>query len=586
MWRFEHSLWLLAGVALPLLGLLGYWLKQRRDRELLKFARPEKLRALLGKAGDQAVPPKYFWYAALAFMVLSLSNLQLGTEEDSVTSKGSNVVVALDLSNSMLARDIGPDRLERSKRLVSSLAGKLSGDRIAFIVFAGRAYIQMPFTTDYGAFEMHLRSVNTEIMPTQGTALGEAISLAMAMPGAAGQKEKVMILLSDGEDHDSEALALARKAAGQNMIIHTIGVGTEAGAPIPVRTGAGIAYKRDMQGNEVMTRLNEENLRKIAKAGGGKYFNINEEKAALREISKSIRWATGAAGEERIYRRYKSYFQWFLFPAIVLLMLELWGGISLPVLKKRTAAGVTLLMVRAMTACIRPSNPDEYQAAELFGKGEYQAAIDLYKQMVQADSSARNLYNLGTAYFMLEKVDSMADYYDLAIQKDADAALKSKMYFNSSIIYYRYGAYKEAAEGFGEALKEMPGNYRAQYNLCMALEHLPPRDEPPPQKDQKDQQDQQNDDQQQEDQKQQNQQDKRDQDKQDQKKEQESKDRKEQPEKGDDKKEPAKPQAGKMSQQELKQLFDALNRQEKAVQKKVLEKSAERSGQPYVEKDW
>jgi Mg-chelatase subunit ChlD len=590
MWRFEHMVGLWALLIVPVLAFAAVWLQQRKQQRLGSLAQPEKIKALLSNEDASAkMNRRLGWFSALVLLVLAMANLQLGKEEESVSSKGSNVVIALDLSNSMLARDVAPDRLERSKRMLSSLAGKFSGDRVALIVFAGRAYVQMPFTTDYGAFEMHLRSVNTEVMPTQGTALGEAISIAMAMPGAGGQKEKVLVLLSDGEDHDSQAIDMAKKAAGQDLIIHTIGVGTSKGGPIPVKTGAGVAYKTDRSGQQIISQLNEDNLKAIASAGGGKYFNIDNEKQAIREIVKSIKWSSASLGEERIYRRYKNYFQWFLFPAIILLMLELAGlnfaaGISalFSKLKRRSAAhaGILIMLSIAAVSCQKPVNKQEYQAAQLLAKGDIEAAKSLFSQMLQADSSARNLYQLGTVFMLSQQYDSMAMCYEAAIGLSPDSALLQKLYFNIGNVAYLKGDFAFAVEAFSEVLVIQPGNYRAQYNLCMALAHIKPPDNEDQQQDQDQNEDQQNEGD-----------DQKDQDKKDgdQKEDDADKDQGEQDQedqKGDEKKEQEATSPGKMSQQDIQRLFDALNQQEKAVQRKVLEKSSDKAGQPYIEKDW
>jgi tetratricopeptide (TPR) repeat protein len=591
MWRFEHMIGLWALVIVPALAFLTVWLRRKKEARLKQFAQPEKLRALLENGDNHAQRANIrLWFSAFILLVLALANLQLGTEEDRVSSKGSNVVIALDLSNSMLARDVAPDRLERSKRMLSTLAGKFSGDRVALIVFAGRAYVQMPFTTDYGAFEMHLRSVNTDVMPTQGTALSEAISIALAMPGAGGQNEKVLVLLSDGEDHDSKAIDLAKKAADQNLVIHTIGVGTPQGGPIPVKTGAGVAYKTDRNGEQIISKLHEENLRSIAAAGGGKYFNINNERQALREITKSIKWAAGSNGEERLYRRYKSYFQWFLFPAILLLMLELarptirpdFSGLFKITSKNPSKTFTILLGLGLLMSCQRPANELEVDALRLLNEGQTEAAKASFLNLVKTDSSDKIFYQLGTTYMMLDQYDSMALYYEKALANTHDASLKSKMLYNFGCAAYAQGNYPAAVDFFGKSLLQKPENYRAQYNLCMALEHIRHPEQQEQEKNSEDQQ-------------QENKQEKQDKNEQ-QKDKNQNKDKGNDPNQQDPKEQDKtsdsdtqkkdSQQPGKMSQQDIQRLFETLDRQEKAVQRKVLEKSSDKGGQPYIEKDW
>lgn len=582
MWRFEHMAWLWAILLVPLLLYFAFWLKKKKEQQLSKFAHPEKLKALIhGAESPESKNGRFLWLMGLVFIVFALANIQLGTEEENVVSKGANVVVALDLSNSMLARDVAPDRLERSKKWITELTERFSGDRVAFIVFAGNAYIQMPFSTDYGAFQMHLRSVNTDMIPTQGTALGDAISLGMDMPGTGGQEEKIFILLSDGEDHDSEAIEMAAKAAKNKMTVHTIGIGTSSGAPIPIKTGGGIAYKKDISGNQILSKLNEDNLKKIAAAGNGKYFNIKNERQALREISRTIKWAAGGTGEEKVFKRYKSYFQWFLLPAILLLMLELWG-IGKINLNKKNANSLSALIFGflLLSSCQTPLHPEEKQAATFFEAGDFKQALQTYQTLEKKDSSAGTYYQIATTFSQLQQPDSALQYYEKALSLKPDTMLSMKIWFNKGNIQYQQRNFKAAAESFQNALKLVPGNYSAQYNLCIALEHLPksPPDQNPPEQNQ----DNQDKNEENKDQDKDNEQDEKNKDEnQDNKNNQEKEDKKPKEERSD------KDQAQqKMSQQDIQQLFETLDRQEKAVQKRVLEKAAEKSGRPYVEKDW
>lgn len=594
MWRLEHITALWWWLVIPIAVMIIYYLTQNRLKKFQTLGNPQKIRALIqSESEQQTIVKRTIWFAAVTLLILAMANLQSGTEEESVTNKGSNVVIALDLSNSMLAKDVAPDRLERSKKFLSNLVGKFGGDRVAFIVFAGRAYIQMPFTTDYGSFEMHLKSVNTDMIPTQGTALGEAIQVAESMQGSENQKEKVLILLSDGEDHDSKAVAIAKQAASKQMVIHTIGVGTVKGAPIPEKSRAGgVSYKKDYSGNQIVSRLNEDILKDIATAGGGKYFNISEEKKALKEIQRSIKWAAGTTGEEKVYTRYKNYFQWFLFPAILLLMLELAGVHILSYRNKKGISIVILLLglTGFLTSCVKKDA--SYKAYEFYQKSDFAAALNAYQEILVKDSSAGSAYNVGTGYLAIDQPDSAMVFFEQTLRHQPDTLLAAKTLFNKGCIFFTKRDYKSAADAFKNALRYQPGNYRTQYNLSLALAHMPPQEH---------NQDK-SQDQEQNDQNQNPDQDKDQQNKDEQKKDQNGKDKEDKKDTSEDKKEPQqedkknpgkdqssqqqKPQQGKLSPQDVERLFQALDQQEKAVQKRIMTKQGEQSGQPFIEKDW
>lgn len=594
MWRLEHIEALWWWLLIPVSILLLIWIRGRRQQNWSELGNPTRIQSLLSDmAAAYRTQRMLLWLLALVMLVLALANLQAGAEEEKVSNKGSNVIIALDLSNSMLARDVAPDRLERSKNFITRLTEQLGGDRVAFIVFAGRAYLQMPFTSDYGAMELQLRTVSTDMMPTQGTALGEAIQLALSMPAVMGQKEKVMILLSDGEDHDSEAISMAKKAASEGVTIYTIGVGTDKGAPIPEMYGPGeMTYKRDLNGNQVLTKLNEDNLRKVAAAGNGQYFNISNERKALREIGKAIRWSGGVTGEEKIYTRYKSYFQWFLLPAILLLMLEM--ILYKPISGKR-ASGMAILfpisLFMLLSGCRQAVNDHEAKAFQYYKEGKFQEAIEEYRQGMSADtlSAKEGLLNMSICYQSMGQMDSAVFYIDSLLSRNPDTLLTHKCYYNKGNLLYQKKDYREAVLAYNKALEMTPGHYRTQFNLCLALQHLPktpPQDQPPPDKNQ-DQKDQQSDQKDQKDKEQENKENKDDQkgDKgKDDPKNQEGKSKPEN--KGQQKPPPSKPGSQKINAADMERLFQQLSREERAVQKRIYMESGDNTYKPTVEKDW
>ena len=260
---------------------------------------------------------------AFAMVVIGVANPQRGTKLEKVKREGVDVVIAIDVSSSMLAEDVKPNRLERAKQFVSSLINKMYNDRVAIIVLAGNAYLQMPLTVHYAAAKMFLGNINTRMIPSQGTAIGDAIRLAMKSFEEQEKKHKSLIVITDGENHDDDALEIAKKAAEEGVILHAVGVGTIKGAPIPVYVrNVQVDYKKDRQGSIVLSKLNEQMLQQLAVATTGQYFRLAGGKDEIMYIMKEIESMEKKEFEERIFTDYEDKFQYFLAAALLFLTLE------------------------------------------------------------------------------------------------------------------------------------------------------------------------------------------------------------------------------------------------------------------------
>ena len=260
---------------------------------------------------------------ALCLLAVSLANPQWGTKKEKVTRKSVDIFVALDISQSMMAEDISPSRLERAKRFAQGLIETLKGDRIGTIIFAGNAYLQVPLTTDYAAAELFIKSANPGMAPTQGTAIVDAIDLAENSFEEENKNHKALIIISDGENHDEEALQRAREANNNGLLIFTVGVGTAEGSFIPVLIGGRADYKRDRTGNPVRSQLNEDMLKDLADAGDGSYFNLlSGSEEVMSALRNGIDRMEKREFEQRVFNEYESYFQYFLIVAILLIVIE------------------------------------------------------------------------------------------------------------------------------------------------------------------------------------------------------------------------------------------------------------------------
>lgn len=323
MFRFEHPLYLYGLALIPALTLFFYLMRRLRAKSLSRFGERGLVHRLMPQVSMLKHPFKFGMLMVAFFLLcIALANPQWGTKREKVKRKASDVIIALDISNSMLSDDVKPNRLERARTFVLDLVSSLKGERIGSIVFAGNAYLQMPLTTDYAAAALFLKSANPDQAPTQGTAISEAIDVAEKAFGEESKNNKVLIILSDGEDHDSDALARAKEARNNGLLIFTIGVGTTEGGVIPFDFGGVKDYKRDETGQPVKTKINETMLRELANAGEGEYFNIANTSGVINALKNRVDKLEKRELEARSFTEFESYFQWFLFPALLILIWE------------------------------------------------------------------------------------------------------------------------------------------------------------------------------------------------------------------------------------------------------------------------
>jgi Ca-activated chloride channel family protein len=313
--------WLFLGI--PVLVGLFIYVHQKRQDALKKFASLALMQRLTPKGIARRQTLKWILFLIfVVFAIIALTRPRFGLKMEIVERKGVDVIVALDISKSMLAEDVAPNRLDRAKFEISRFIDLCKGDRVGVIVFAGESFVQCPLTLDYGAAKMFLSAVNTDWVQTPGTAIGDAITQAIDAFKTQKNKSKVLIILSDGEDHMGDVDAAAQKAAAQNIKIYTVGIGSESGVPIPVSSGKGnIAYKKDKDGNLVMTRLNPVMLEKIAITGNGKYFQAGtnlDMSEIYREIGKMEK---NELGTDRM-DIFEEQYQVFLFIGLVFLFIE------------------------------------------------------------------------------------------------------------------------------------------------------------------------------------------------------------------------------------------------------------------------
>lgn len=325
MYQLDEKIWFLALAVIPVVVLLFLVLQFWKYRTQRKFADKELLKKLSPNTSlFKSVLKMVVLCLAFACLALALVNPKIGTKLETVKREGVDIVFAIDVSKSMLAEDIAPNRLEKSKQLVTQIINNLASDRIGIIAYAGKAFPQLPITTDYASAKMFLQSMNTDMLSSQGTAINEAINLAKTYFDDEEQTNRVLIIISDGEDHSEQAAAVAEEASEEGIRIFTIGVGDVKGGPIPEkRNGVVLNYKKDSQGETVITKLNEETLKNIASEANGAYINGKSTKDVVENIREILNAMDKTEFESKQFADFKSQFQWFLGFGIFFLLLDI-----------------------------------------------------------------------------------------------------------------------------------------------------------------------------------------------------------------------------------------------------------------------
>ena len=327
MFRFGNPQFLYLLLLVP--ALLGFflWVRRSKRHALARFGNLELLRKLMVAYSPGRQNLKMLLVvASLLFFILALARPQIGTRLETVKRKGVDIFVAIDVSKSMLAEDIKPNRLEKAKHEVANLISKLRGDRVGLIAFAGEAFVQCPLTLDYGAAKMFLDIITPDLIPVPGTAIGKAIEKAVASFVQKERKHKVLIIITDGEDTigDPDPLKAAQLAEKEGVVIYTVGIGTPEGVPIPVydKNGKQIGFKKDRNGNVVTSKLDQLTLEKIALQTNGKYYHGTASEMELGKIYGQIQKMEKKELSSHIFSQYEDRFQYFLGIGLVFLLLD------------------------------------------------------------------------------------------------------------------------------------------------------------------------------------------------------------------------------------------------------------------------
>ena len=556
MIHFQYTPYLLSLTAIPVMILLYILLVRWKKKAIKKIGDP-----LLVKQLTKGFSSKKFNLKLVVFIIgfilcgFAVAGLVEPDGTQKINRKGIDIMIALDVSKSMLAQDIQPSRLERAKQVVSKIIDNAPEDKIGLVIFAGRAYLQMPMTVDHEAAKMYLSTASPDDVPTQGTVISDALKMCYAAFNLKEKTYKSIILISDGEDHDDDALKIAKQLGKEGVMINTIGIGSPQGAPImDPETNS---YKLDDKGNTVITKLNQDELSNLAKNGNGLY----QLYSTTNEVANNIKNQLSGIGKETTvsdssFEAFKQYFQYFLAVALFLLVLEFFIS-EKKKLNKKIATTLVIFFFMGSASFAQNAKTEIIKGNEAYKKSNYDAAENSYRDALKiADNNSTASYNLGNTMFRKDKTDEAVEAYDNTIQNTTDNATKENAYYNKGVAYQKAKKLPECINAYENALMLNPNDEDARQNLQRAL------------KEQKQQRDQEN-------QKDKKQQPKQDQKKQDQQNKQDQQKQNNEP----------KPKPSKISKQDAEEKLKSLLENEKALQDKLHKiKGAASLDKP--EKDW
>ena len=534
MFRFADPIYLYLLAVIPVLALIRFLTYRNQKKRLRKFGDPKLLRSLMPDV-SRFRPAVKFWMlqAALALLIVMLARPQFGTKISNEQRVGIETIIAMDISNSMLAEDIVPSRLDRSKMMVENLVDHFTNDKIGLIVFAGDAFVQLPITSDYVSAKMFLSSIDPSMMATQGTDIARAIDMASHSFTQEEGIGKAIIVITDGEDHEGGALEAAEAAKKAGMRVYVLGVGSTQGSPIPI-PGTG-DYMKDNTGNTVMSALNEDMCRQVAQAGGGAYIHVENNSAAQDQLDNELNKLSKKETTSTVYSEFDEQFQAVAILALLLLILEiciydrrnpLLKRLSLFGSKKKVAT--MLLLLVAMTASAQTDRQYIREGNKQFRVGQYDKAEVSYRKAVEKNpKNPQAAYNLGNALMAQKKDSAAVQQFEQATRIETNPLRKAAAYHNMGVICQTHKMYGEAIEAYKNALRLNPNDNETRYNLVLCQRQKKKQDQNQ-QQNQNNKDDQKKDDQKKDDQKDQNKDKKDDKQQQQQQKPQMSKDNAEQ----------------------------------------------------------
>lgn len=561
MFRFENPEYLYLLALIPLLAIVRFILIRGRKRKLRRFGDITLLRQLSPDVSRWR-PAMKFWLlqAALALVVVMVARPQMGTKVSNEKRTGIEAVIAMDISNSMRAEDVEPSRLTRAKMMVENLVDNFTDDKIALIVFAGDAFVQLPITSDYVSAKMFLSDIDPSMIATQGTDMARAIGMASHSFTPQEGVGKAIIVITDGEDHEGGAIEAAKDAKKNGQRVFVLGIGSPKGSPVPDGQGG---YMKDNTGNTVMSALNEDMCRQVAEAGGGAYIHVDNNSNAQEQLDNEVAKMSKKEMESTIYSAYDEQFQAVGIIVLLLLIIEvcllerknpLMKNVSL--FHRKKAAMTVALLLMATMAMAQTDRQLIRQGNKQFRSGNYAEAEVSYRKSVEKNPrNAQAAYNLGNALLAQKKDSAAVQQFEQAAKMETNPQRKALAYHNIGVVCQSHQMFGEAIEAYKEALRLQPKDDTTRYNLELC----------------KRQQKRQNDD-------------KKKDNKQQQKKEQKQKDQQKKDQQKQDKQQQQQDK-NKMSKDNAEQLLNAAMQQEKSTQERM-KKAMQQPRSRKLDKNW
>lgn len=557
---FQHIEYFIVLAAIPLLLIMYFFVLNRKKKTIKKIGDERLVKEMIKNYSPQKFALKFVLVlSAFIVGIFALTNLRSPLGVEKVNRNGIDIMIALDVSKSMMAQDIKPNRLERAKQVLSKLIDKLDNDRIGIVVFAGRAYLQMPLTGDHGAAKMYLSSASTEVVPTQGTVISDALKMCNSSFNTKEKKYKAVVLISDGEDHDEDALKVAGQMAGEGIVINTVGIGSPQGSTIIDELTNEV--KKDNSGNTVITRLNEEELKAIAEKGNGTYQLFTNTDELVTKLDAQLGSMDQRTVTEDSLVNYKNYFPYFLMLAFIILIIEMFiserkgfSRMNLNVAKKAVAS------LCVISFCLLPFSTIAQNEKALIKKGneayekkEYDNAIINYQKATEKNPvNPTAQYNLGNAFYKNNKTDEAIQAYENALTNATLKNDRSKSFYNKGVVYQNNKKLPECIDAYKNALKLDPQDEDARQNLQKALLQQKQEQKKGSKEKKKPKED----------------------------KKQKEKEKQKEEEKNDQR----KPQPSKLTKQDAEEKLKALLQQEKNLQDRLRKVNTATSAKP--EKDW
>lgn len=572
MFRFEdpHFLYLL--ILIPLILIMRWLMVRKQMKNLRKIGDDRLLKELMPDVSVWRPTVKFCLVAtALALAIIMLARPQFGTRISNEKRTGIETIIAMDISNSMLAEDVAPSRLDRCKMMVENLVDNFNDDKVGLVVFAGDAFVQLPITSDFVSAKMFLNSINPSLIVTQGTDIAAAIKLASNSFTRYEQVGKAIILITDGEDHEGGAIEAAQEAKDKGMRVYVLGVGSANGAPIPDPSSND--YMKDNTGNTVMSALNVDMCKQVAAAGGGAFIHVENNSKAQELLNNELDKLAKKETETTIYSEYDEQFQAFAIIIILILLIEVCIMERKNQFFKRfsffekNGARKALTIMMLFTISIASAQTDRQlvrNGNNKFRDGNFALAeVDYRKALDKNKTNPQASYNLANAMLSQRKDSAAIQQYEEAVRHEKNPLRKAMSYHNMGVICQQHKMYAEAIEAYKNALRLNPNDDTTRYNLELCRRQK--KDDQG--QDNKDNQKKEGDDEK----------NKKDEKKQDEKKQDEKKEQ--------DKQQQPQQEKDKMSKENAEQLLKAAMQKEKDTQER-LQKAQQQPRTRKIEKNW